>query len=251
MRLSGKIAFISGGVRGIGAATTELFIHNGACVVFGDILEEEGRQTEKRLRKIGANVIFVPLDVTSESDWKNAITKTVEKFGKLDIMVNNAGISGIDGTENTTTETWDAIMSVNAKGVFLGTKVAIPEMRRIGGGSIINISSQMGIVGSPTSSPAYQASKGAIRTFTKSVAIRHAKENIRVNSVHPGPILTPMTQDRIGKVGATRKSYVDRVPLGRIGTAKEVAYGIVYLASDESSYVTGTELIIDGGWTAQ
>lgn len=251
MRLSGKVALISGGVKGIGAATTELFIHNGASVIFGDILEKEGKQTEKRLQKIGANVMFVPLDVTSEPDWENAVAKTIEKFGKLDIMVNNAGISGIDGTENTTTKVWDTIMSVNAKGVFLGTKVAIPEMRRIGGGSIINISSQMGIVGSPTSSPAYQASKGAVRTFTKSVAIRHAKENIRVNSVHPGPILTSMTQDRIGKVGAIRNSYIERVPLGRIGTAEEVAYGILYLASDESSYVTGTELIIDGGWTAQ
>ena len=251
MRLEGKVAFISGGARGIGAATAHLFAEHGARVAFGDVLQEEGKQVEAEIQRTGAEALFVPLDVTSEEAWRRAIAATAERFGKLDILVNNAGIPGLEGIEDTTVETWDRIMAVNSKGVFLGTKVAIPEIRKAGGGSIINISSQMGIVGSATSSPAYQASKGAVRTFTKSAAIRHANEGIRVNSVHPGPIFTPMTQERIAIGTAARESYISRVPLGRIGTAEEVAYGILYLASDESSFVTGSELVIDGGWTAQ
>lgn len=251
MRLRGKVAFISGGARGIGAATARLFAEHGACVVFGDILQEEGNWLEVEIQKTGAGVLFVPLDVTSEEAWRKAIGVTMERFGKLDILVNNAGIPGLESIEGTNVETWDRIMAVNSKGVFLGTKIAIPEMRKSGGGSIINMSSQMGIVGSATSSPAYQASKGAVRTFTKSAAIRHASEGIRVNSIHPGPIFTPMTQERIAVGTAARESYISRVPLGRIGEAEEVAYGVLYLASDESSFVTGSELVIDGGWTAQ
>ena len=251
MRLQGKVSFISGGARGIGAAMARLFAENGASVAFGDILEEEGRQAEAQIRRTGAEVLFIPLDVASEESWHHAMAATVERFGKLDILVNNAGMRGPDGLEATTVDTWDAIMAVNAKGVFLGTKVAIPQMRKAGGGSIINISSDLGIVGSDNSSPAYQASKGAIRIFTKSAAIRHAKEGIRVNSVHPGPILTPYTERVMAPGAPKRDSIISIIPMGRIGTAENVAYGVLYLASDESSFVTGSELIIDGGLTAQ
>ena len=251
MRLQGKVCFISGGARGIGAAIARLFAEHGARVAFGDILEEEGKQTEAQIQKTGAEVLFIPLDVANEEAWHYAMAATVQRFGKLDILVNNAGIRGPGGVEDTTVETWDAIMAVNAKGVFLGTKVAIPEMRKTGRGSIINISSQLGIVGSDRSNPAYHASKGAVRIFTKSAAIRHAKDGIRVNSVHPGPILTPFTENRMAPGAPDRDGTISRIPMGRIGTAEDVAYGVLYLASDESSFVTGSELVIDGGYTAQ
>ena len=251
MRLQDKSALISGGARGIGAAIARLFAEHGASVAFGDVLEEEGRQVEAEIQETGAEALFIPLDVSSEEAWQTAIAATVERFGKLDVLVNNAGIRGEGGAEDTSVESWDAVMAVNARGVFLGTKLAIPEMRRAGGGSIINISSQMGMVGSDTSSSAYHASKGAVRTFTKSAAIRHAREGIRVNSVHPGPILTPFTEGRMDIGAPDRELYISRIPMGRIGTAEEVAYGVLYLASDESSFVTGSELVIDGGWIAQ
>ena len=251
MRLQGKSALISGGARGIGAAIARLFAAEGAHVAFGDVLQEEGRQVEAEIQSTGAKALFIPLDVSSEEAWQRAIAATVDRFGKLDVLVNNAGIRGEGGAEDTSVESWDAVMAVNAKGVFLGTKLAIPEMRRAGGGSIINISSQMGMVGSETSGSAYHASKGAVRTFTKSTAIRHAREGIRVNSVHPGPILTPFTEGRMEVGAPDRELYISRIPMGRIGTAKEVAYGVLYLASDESSFVTGSELVIDGGWIAQ
>ena len=251
MRLQGKSALISGGARGIGAAIARLFAAEGALVAFGDVLKEEGKQVEVEIQETGADALFIPLEVSSEEAWQHAIAATVERFGKLDILVNNAGIRGEGGAEDTTVESWDAVMAVNARGVFLGTKLAIPEMRRAGGGSIINISSQMGMVGSLTSGSAYHASKGAVRTFTKSAAIRHAREGIRVNSVHPGPILTPFTEGRLEVGAPDRELYISRIPMGRIGTAEEVAYGVLYLASDESSFVTGSELVIDGGWIAQ
>ncbi|MCZ6892324.1 MAG: glucose 1-dehydrogenase [Chloroflexi bacterium] len=251
MRLQDKSALISGGARGIGAAIARLFAEHGASVAFGDVLEEEGRQVEAEIQETGAEALFIPLDVSSEEAWQTAIAATVERFGKLDVLVNNAGIRGEGGAEDTSVESWDAVMAVNARGVFLGTKLAIPEMRRAGGGSIINISSQMGMVGSDTSGSAYHASKGAVRAFTKSAAIRHAREGIRVNSVHPGPILTPFTEGRMDIGAPNRELYISRIPMGRIGTAEEVAYGVLYLASDESSFVTGSELVIDGGWIAQ
>jgi NAD(P)-dependent dehydrogenase (short-subunit alcohol dehydrogenase family) len=251
MRLQGKSALISGGARGIGAAIARLFAAEGARVAFGDVLEEEGRRVEAEILETGAEALFIPLDVSIEVAWQRAVAATVERFGRLDILVNNAGIRGEGGAEDTSVESWDAVMAVNARGVFLGTKLVIPEMRRAGGGSIVNISSQMGMVGSNTSGSAYHASKGAVRTFTKSAAIRHAGEGIRVNSVHPGPILTPFTEGRMDIGAPDRELYISRIPMGRIGTAEEVAYGVLYLASDESSFVTGSELVIDGGWIAQ
>jgi cyclopentanol dehydrogenase len=168
----------------------------------------------------------------------------------LNVLVNNAGIGGGGRIEDTTVEDWDRMMAINAKGVFLGTKTVIPAMRRAGGGSIINISSQLGLVGTDNSSPQYQASKGAVRLLTKATAIQYAREGIRANSVHPGPIVTAMTERRRADP-AQRQLMISRIPLGRYGEPDEVAYGVLYLASDESAYVTGSELVIDGGWTAQ
>lgn len=250
MRLQGKVALISGGARGMGAYEAQLFAKEGAKVAIGDILEEEGRTVAAGIHEVGGEALFIRLDVTSEASWEQAIATTVSRFGKLDILVNNAGISAHGLVEQTSVADWERVMDVNAKGVFLGTRAAIPEMRKAGGGSIINISSQLGLVGSDHSSPQYQASKGAVRLLTKATAIQYAKEGIRVNSVHPGPINTPMTAAR----RADPESYqalLSRIPLGRYGQPEDVAYGVLYLASDESSFVTGSELVIDGGWTAQ
>ena len=179
-----------------------------------------------------------------------AVQTAVSRFGRLDVLVNNAGVGGGSLLEETTAAAWDRGMDVNAKGVFLGTKAAIPAMRAAGGGSIVNISSQLGMVGMERSSPWYQASKGAVRTLTKLTAVQYARDRIRANSVHPGPIVTPMTEARRGDPGHY-EYMVSRIPLGRYGEPDEVAYGVLYLASDESSFVTGSELVIDGGWTAQ
>jgi NAD(P)-dependent dehydrogenase (short-subunit alcohol dehydrogenase family) len=250
MRLEGKIALISGGARGMGAVEARLFAKEGAKVIIGDVLEDEGRKLEAEINATGAEALFARLDVTREEDWQKAVEVTINRFGELDVLVNNAGISGRGRVENTAVEEWDRVMEVNAKGVFLGTKVAIPAMRRAGGGSIINISSQLGLVGTDHSSPQYQASKGAVRLLTKATAIQYAKEGIRANSVHPGPIVTPMTE--AARADPQRyKEMLARIPLGCYGQPEDVAYGVLYLASDESRWVTGSELVIDGGWTAQ
>ena len=250
MRLSGKVALISGGARGMGAVEAELFAREGAKVVIGDVLEAEGHSTAQSISAAGGEAVFLRLDVTSEDDWKAAVDLAVTRYGKLDILVNNAGIDGASMIEETTEAAWDRVMDINAKGVFLGTRYAIPEMRKAGGGSIINISSQLGMVGMKESSPQYQSSKGAVRLLTKSTAVQYAAEGIRANSVHPGPIVTPMTEPRRSDP-SVRRVMESRIPLGRYGEAEEVAYGVLYLASDESSFVTGSELVIDGGWTAQ
>jgi cyclopentanol dehydrogenase len=166
------------------------------------------------------------------------------------VLVNNAGVGAVGRIEDTTAKDWDHVMDVNAKGVFLGTKAVIPAMRRAGGGSIVNISSQLGLVGTDNSSPQYQASKGAVRLLTKATAIQYAREGIRANSVHPGPIVTAMTERRRADPEHYQR-MLSRIPLGRFGESDEVAYGVLYLASDEAAFVTGSELVIDGGWTAQ
>ncbi len=250
MRLAGKVALISGGARGMGAAEAILFAREGARVVVGDILDAEGKEVEAEITQKGGQAVFVHLDVTSEADWERAVATSVERFGRLDVLVNNAGVGGGGRLEETTAAAWDHTMAVNAKGVFLGTKAAIPAMRRAGGGSIVNISSQLGMVGLDRSSPQYQASKGAVRTLTKLTAVQYARERIRCNSVHPGPIVTAMTEARRSDP-AHYEYMVSRIPLGRYGEPDEVGFGVLYLASDESSFVTGSELVIDGGWTAQ
>ena len=249
-RLDGKVAIVSGGARGQGATEAMMFAREGAKVVLGDVLDEEGRQVEAQINESGGEATYVHLDVTQEDDWRSAVETAVSRYGKLDILVNNAGILIRKGLEETTVEDWDRIMGVNAKGVFLGTKQAIPAMRRAGGGSIINISSTAGLVGSPNGSPSYTATKGAVRLFTKATAIQYAKEGIRCNSVHPGPIDTEMIRDTI-TYPARLEQRMQRLPMGRVGKPEDIAYGVLYLASDESSFVTGSELVIDGGTTAQ
>ena len=249
MRMAGKVALISGGARGIGAATARLLAREGAAVVIGDVLEDEGRETEAQIAEAGGQALFVRLDVTREDNWLQAIQTTVATFGRLDVLVNNAGISGRGTVEETSIDAWDRVMAVNAKGVFLGTKQAIPEMRKVGGGSIINISSIYGIVGSETSA-SYHASKGAVRIFTKAAAIQYAGDGIRVNSVHPGFVDSPMTE-RHHAIPEVRQDRLAKTPLGHLGTPEDIAPGILYLASDESSFVTGSELVIDGGMTAR
>ncbi len=256
MRLEGKVALISGAASGVegdlmgfGGAAARLFAREGAKVVLTDINQESGQQTAAQINESGGEATFLRLDVTNEQDWIDAVRATVSSYGRLDILVNNAGTGARYTVEDTTEEVWDTQMNIHAKGTFLGTKHAIPEMRKVGGGSIINVSSIYGLVGSDTST-AYHAAKGAIRLFTKSAAIQYAKENIRVNSVHPGYALTPLTQR-----GYANPEYLERIlsriPIGRVGTADDIAYGMLYLASDESSFVTGSELVIDGGTTAQ
>ena len=256
MRLDGKVALITGGAHGVkgelmgfGGASAWLFTAQGAKVVLCDIDAEAGEKTASQIRENGGDAIFARLDVTSASDWEAAVRTAVDSFGKLDVLVNNAGTSAVTGVEETTEEAWDGQMEVHAKGAFLGTKAVIPEMRRAGGGSIINISSIYGLVGSPRAA-AYHAAKGAMRIFSKSAAVQYAKDGIRVNSVHPGFCETPMTSAGFDDP-ERRKETEAKVPMGRYGQPEELAYAILYLASDESSYMTGSEVVVDGGMTAQ
>ena len=234
----------------MGAVEAKLFASEGAKVVIGDILEEEGRRTEAEINEGGGECLYLTLDVTSESQWQQAVAAAVVNFGKLDILVNNAGIYRTEGVEETSEELWDLVMDINGKGVFLGTKAAVPELRRNGGGSIINISSVAGLVGGDQSA-AYRASKGAVRLFTKTTAIQYAGDGIRANSVHPGVIETPMTTPNLLAGEERRARSAARHPLGRVGQPEDVAYGVLFLASDESSFMTGSELVIDGGLTAR
>ena len=249
MRLENKVALISGGARGMGAVEAKMFVQEGAKVVIGDVLDEDGKQTEAEINEAGGECVFVHLDVTDETAWQDAVAAAVDRFGKLDILVNNAGIARINNVEDTTSDEWDLVMDINAKGVFLGTKAAIPEIRKAGGGSIVNISSIAGLTGGRTSS--YAASKGAVRLLTKSTAIQYAGESIRCNSVHPGVIETPMTTPMMLNTQEGRNLNASRHPLGRVGQPEDIAYGVLFLASDESSFMTGSELVIDGGLTAQ
>ena len=256
MRLENRVALITGAAHGIrdelmgfGGASAWLFAEEGARVVLTDIDVESGERTAAQMRDAGHDVMFRRLDVTDEGEWREVVDATVSEYGGLNVLVNNAGTGGRPTVEETTEEIWQGQMDVHAKGVFLGTKHSIPHMRAAGGGSIINISSIYGIVGS-IGSTAYHAGKGASRIFTKSAAIQLAKDGIRVNSVHPGFMMTPMTRPGVEEEGRLN-FMLDRIPMGRMGDAMEIARGILFLASDESSYITGSELVIDGGMTAQ
>jgi cyclopentanol dehydrogenase len=247
-RLKGKVALISGGARGQGAAEGRLLAGEGAKVVLGDVLDAEAARTAEEINaKAGARVALgVHLDVTRAADWRTAVDTCTREFGGLDILVNNAGIAFMGGVEDTSEEQWDSVININQKGVWLGMKFAVPAMRRRGGGSIVNISSIYGIIGSPGSA-AYHASKGAVRLLTKSAAAQYAADKIRVNSVHPGVILTPMTES------ASREQLqpvIDMAPMKRAAQPEEVGWAVVFLASDEASFVTGAELVVDGGYTA-
>ena len=249
MRLEGKVALITGGARGQGAAEARLFAKEGAKVVMADILDEEGEKLEAELSELGAECFYTHLDVSDSENWEKAVETVVARFGKIDILVNNAGIAVWGTNDDTTEEIWDTVMDVNAKGVILGTKHVIPEMKKSGGGSIINISSISGLVGQPTIQPVYNASKGAVRIFTKSTAVQYGRYGIRANSIHPGAIDTDMISHRIQ--GEESKNRIkNTVPLQRVAKPIEIAYGALFLASEESSYMTGSEMVIDGGVTA-
>ncbi len=248
--LDGKKALITGARKGIGRGIALTLANEGADVGVNDIVDDEVSQRAAELiSKRGVKGTFHAGDVSSVSGINAVIDSFLEEHGQIDILVNNAAISINGDIESFSEEDWDRIMASNAKGVFLGMKYAIPEMRNAGGGSIINISSVAGLVGNHISA-AYSASKGAVRLLTKSTAIQYAKEGIRCNSVHPGTIETPMTADMLADQ-QYRQDRMERTPLGRLGTAQDVAYGVLYLASDESSFVTGSELVIDGGFSAQ
>ena len=250
MRLAGKVAIITGGARGQGATEARMFAQEGAKVVIGDIRDEPGMQVEAEIRELGGEAVYLHLDVANADDWQRAVEAAEERFGKVDVLVNNAAIVLRKGIEETTGADWDNIMEINAKGVFLGTRAVIPAMRRAGGGSIINISSISGLVS--IGPPAYIATKGAVRLFTKSTAIQYAGENIRANSIHPGSVDTDMRWEGLGSQTAEEiQARIDQIPLGRVGATEDISYGALFLASDESSFVTGSELVIDGGYTAQ
>ena len=249
-RLDGKVALISGGAKSQGAAEARAFVSEGAKVVFGDILDDLGNELAKDINVHSKNAKYVHLDVTLEDDWKKAIQTTVSEYGKLDVLVNNAGIViNRVPIEERTVEEWDRVQAVNSRGVFLGTKHAIPAMRDSGGGSIINICSVAGYGQSTTQEPAYAASKGAVRIFSKVTATQHAKDNIRSNAIFPGPIDTEMVHAAMSDPKALAERLT-RVPMARLGLVKEIVAGVIFLASDESSYMTGGELVIDGGATS-
>src|SRR6267142_475871 len=249
MRLAGKVALITGGASGMGQSEATIFAREGAKVVVADILEFEARQVVEKIAAAGGQARFVKLDVTSEADWEAAIKATVAAFGKLDLLVNNAGISGTFDPDTLSTSAWDTLLNVNAKGVFLGMKHAVPAMREAGGGSIVNISSISGFVGQDRIHMGYNASKGAVRIMTKSAAVQFAQHGIRVNSVHPG-ILPPMRTSKASADPAWRKKSLRAVPLKREGRVEEVANAVLFLASDEASYITGIEVPVDGGYLA-
>jgi NAD(P)-dependent dehydrogenase (short-subunit alcohol dehydrogenase family) len=250
MRMKDKVALISGAASGMGAATARLLAREGATVFVADILDKEGAAVVAEIEAAGGKARYLHLDVTSEAEWQSAVAEVERSAGGLDVLVNNAGISGSAEQDLYDTAAWNRLMGINATGVFLGMKYGTAAMKRRGrGGSVINLSSVSGIVGQGYIHVGYNASKGAVRLITKSGAAQHGRDNIRVNSVHPG-LMPPMRTSGRTADPATRAKTLKGVPLGRAGEVDEVAYAILFLASDESSYVTGAELVVDGGWTA-
>jgi NAD(P)-dependent dehydrogenase (short-subunit alcohol dehydrogenase family) len=250
-RLSSKVVLVSGGASGLGAAQVRACAKEGAQVVFGDIADADGQQVEAEIRDTGGDAMYLHLDVTDEDQWRQAIVKTVSRFGRLNVLINNAGIViGKLPIEQLAVVDWDRVMAVNVRGVYLGTKHAIPELRRGGGGSIINISSLAGIGQSQLQEPAYATSKAAVRMFSKVTATQYAQDNIRCNSLHPGPTDGGMLHRFLPNPDAL-KERLKRVPLGRLARVEEIVAGVIFLASDESSYMTGSEFVIDGGALAQ
>ena len=260
--MDGKIAFISGGARGLGAETARMMAACGACVVIGDILDDAGKNTAAEIVSNGGKALYTHLDVTQEDSWQAAVKAGVDKFGGLDVLVNNAGIFFMKSTEDMTLADWRRMVSVNLVGVFLGTKTALPHLKARAakapvGSAIINLSSIAGIIGIANFT-AYHMSKGGVRIYTKACAMEFAPHRIRVNSIHPGLIETDMAKQVVkemsrtmGSDNAVRDMFVQGHPIGRIGEPKDIANGIVFLASDDSAFMTGSELVVDGGWTAQ
>jgi 3(or 17)beta-hydroxysteroid dehydrogenase len=254
-RVKDKVAIITGAASGIGRVTAQLLSSEGAkIVVTTDANIAGAEETVANIKATGGQAIFIKQDVTSEPDWRAVIDKTLDEYGRLDVLVNNAGVMLVKNIEEISWHEWRRVMDINLGGVFLGTKYAIGVMKKSGGGSIINMSSALGLVGNTDHTSAYSASKGGIRLFTKAAALECSKAghdyNIRVNSVHPGVIATPMAAPVFADE-ALRKIMEDGHPIGRLGEPIDIAYGVLYLASDESSFITGAELVIDGGWTAR
>lgn len=250
-RIRDKVAVITGAARGIGAACARRMSGEGAAVAILDLHDAEG---EALARELGAKARYWRCDVSKEAEVKRVFAEVEAHFGRIDVLVNNAGVSGANKpTHELTEEEWDFVQAINVKGVFFGTKYAVPAMKRAGGGSIINLSSIYGLIGA-ADSPPYHAAKGAVRLMSKNDALLYAPDKIRVNSVHPGFISTPMVQNFVAESGAaeeTRAALVALHPLGRLGDPDDIAWGCVYLAADESKFVTGSELVIDGGYTAR
>ncbi|MBN1189015.1 MAG: glucose 1-dehydrogenase [Dehalococcoidales bacterium] len=251
-RVKGKVAVVTGAASGLGKAISFLLAREGASVVLADINEVDGIKVSEEISREGRQAFFIRMDVTSESDWAQVMAAAQGRFGKLDVLVNCAGVFHDKSIEDTTLESWRRVIAINLDGVFLGIKAAVAPMKKNGGGSIINLSSAGGIIGTSDSS-AYNASKGGVRLLTKASAIEFSRAshnyNIRVNSVHPGVIRTPMTR-WITEDPESAKAVMEKQPIGFMGEPDDVAFGVLYLASDESRYVTGSELVIDGGWTA-
>lgn len=253
-RLQGKVAAVTGGSLGIGKATVTRMAEEGACVGILDCLADEGEALARELTDAGHQVGYWHCDVTNEDQVKAAIDGVADHFGKLDVMVNNAGIAGPNKpTHELSEEEWDKVQAVNVKGVFFCTKHAIPHMKKAGGGSLINLSSIYGLVSAPDLPP-YHASKGAVRLMTKTDAMLYAPDRIRVNSVHPGFIWTPLVEHHLQgsseELEKAKQATASLHPLGHMGEPDDIAWGIVFLASDESKFMTGSELVIDGGYTA-
>ena len=253
-RLSGRVALVTGGARGIGAATCQRLAAEAAQIVIADVLDDEGEALAERIRREDGRAVFEHLDVSNEGEWRRAVDRARTTFGGLHVLVNNAGIARLEDVETETREGYDRLIAVDQTGVWLGMKAAVPEMKLAGRGSIVNVSSIYGAGGGSGNAIAYHASKGAVRLMTKSAAVQYAKQGIRVNSVHPGFIDTPMVAPFLHGDDAASKEmlrYVETMtPMGRVGTSEEVAAAIAFLASDDASYVTGSELYVDGGWTA-
>lgn len=254
-RIQDKVAVVTGAARGIGRAASTLFAREGASVAVTDIVDGEGRQVVDQIRKAGGTAEFWHLDTSREQDVANVFSEVSDRLGDIQILVNNAGISGTNQpTHEIDAEDWDRVISVNVRGVFLCTKHAIPQMQKKNGGSIINLSSIYGIIGAPDLPP-YHASKGAVRLMTKTDALIYAGDNIRVNSIHPGYIWTPLVADLAESSGEGvdnfRRQLDAKHPIGHVGEPEDIAYGALYLASEEAKFVTGSELVIDGGYTAQ
>lgn len=246
-KLHNKVALVTGGAKGIGKETVKMLADDGCKVVITDILDNSGASVSNEVEAAGGHAQYRHLDVTNEAEWNSVVEEAVRQYGRIDILVNNAGIVNTAGVLDTSDEIWNTVMNVNAKGTYLGMKYVIPHMLAAGGGSIVNVSSMWGIVGA-SAALAYQASKGAVRTMTKSVATEFGADNIRANSVHPGVIATDMVvKDTPIEM---RNALLPKIPLGREGDPKEVAALILFLASNNSSYLTGSELVIDGGFTA-
>ncbi|MDA1100360.1 MAG: glucose 1-dehydrogenase [Proteobacteria bacterium] len=248
MRLENKVAIITGAASGMGASTAKLFATEGASVVVADLMKSEGGAVVAEIGAIGGEARFQLLDVTNEADWESVVAATIAAYGQIDILVNNAGVSG-SNPDRLNIDTWDEQMNVNAKGVFLGMRAVIPAMQQAGRGSIVNISSISGFVGQNFVHMGYNAAKGAVRLATKAAAVQFANDGIRVNSVHPG-VMPAMRTSQMTADPEVRRKMLSAIPMGREGRVEEVAYTNLFLASDESSYITGIEIPVDGGYLA-